>query len=90
MLQIISYTNKSCMFLYYNTNTDIADYNRIFSCVIIPKEVYVHHIEHETVLLTSKEIYFCMIDHQIYQLLHMQGRSFYFHGSIMGMYPIER
>ena len=31
-----------------------------------------------------------MIAYQIYQLVHMNGCSFYFNGSIMGMYPIER
>ena len=56
----------------------------------LSKEVCVHHIEHEPVLLTAEEIYFCMISHQINQLLHMQGRSFYFCGSILGIYPIER
>ena len=56
----------------------------------LSKEFCVHHIGHEPVLLTDEEIYFCMIAHQIHQLLHMQGCSFYFHGSIMCMYPIER
>ena len=56
----------------------------------LSKEICVHHIEHEPVLLTAEEIYFCMIAHQIHQLLNMQECSFYFHGSIMGMYLIER
>ena len=78
------------MFLYYNKNTAVANYNRIFSGVKLTKEVCAHHIEHEPVLLTAEEIYSCMIAHQVHQLLHMQGCSFYFHCSIMGMYPIER
>ena len=91
MLQSISCTKKSCTLLYYNTNTDVSDYNGIlFSGMKLSKEVCVHHIEHEPVLLTYEGIYFCMIAHQIYQLLHMQGCGFYFHGSIMGMYTIER
>ena len=83
-------TTKPCTSLYYNTNTDVDSYNRIlFSGVKLSKEVCVHHIEHEPVLLTVGEIYFCIITHQIHQLLHMQGFSFYFHVSIMGMYQIE-
>ena len=54
------------------------------------KEVCVHHIEHEPVLLTAEAIYFCTISHQIHQLLHMQGCSLYLHDSILGMYPIEQ
>ena len=73
MLQSISCTKKSCKFIYYKKNTAVADYNRIlFYSVKILKEVCVHHIEHEPVLLTVEEIYFCMIVHQIHQLLHMQ------------------
>ena len=53
------------------------------------KEVCVYHIEHEPVLLTFEEIYFCIIANQIHQLRHMQECSFYFHGSILGMYPNE-
>ena len=91
MLQSISCTNKSCTLLYYNTNNSVANYNRIlFSSMRLSKEICVHHIEHEPVLLTAEEIYFCMIAHQIHQLLNMQECSFYFHGSIMGMYLIER
>ena len=90
MLQSISCTNKFCAFLYCNTNTAVVDYNRIlFSGIKLSKEVCVHHIEYEPVLLTAEEIYFCMISHQINQLLHMQGCSFCFNGPIMCMYPIE-
>ena len=45
-------------------------------------------MEHEPVLIPVEEIYLCIIAHQIHQLLHMQGFSFYFRVSIMGMYPI--
>ena len=62
----------------------------LFSGMKLSKEVCVHHIEHEPVLVTAEEIYFCMIAHQFHQLLHMQGCSFYFRGSILGMYLIER
>ena len=90
MLQRISFKNKLFTLLYYYTNTAVTDYNRIlFYGVKLSREVCVHHIEHEPVLLKVEEIYFCMIAHQIHQLLHMQVCSFYFHGSIMGMYPIE-
>ena len=61
-----------------------------FSGVKLSKEVCVHHIEHEPVLLTAEGIYFFIIAHQIHQLLHMQGCSLYFHDSILVMYPIER
>ena len=61
-----------------------------FSGVKLSKEVCVHHIEHEPFLQTVEEIYFCMIAHQIHQLLHMQGSSFYFHVSILDMYPFEQ
>ena len=78
------------MSLYYNTNTDVADYNRIlFSDIKLPKEICVHHIENEPVLLTFEETYYCMIAHQIHQLLQIQGCSFCFRDSIMGTYPIE-
>ena len=91
MLQRISFTNKYCTLLYYYTNTTVADYNQIlFSGVKLSKEFCVHHIEHEPVLLKFEEIYACMIAHQINQLLHMQGCSFYFRGSFLGMYLIER
>ena len=91
MPQIISFTNKPCTLLYHNTNATVAYYNCIlFSRVELSKQVCVHHIEHESVILTAEEIYFCMISHQIHQLLHMQGYSFYFHDLILGMYPIER
>ena len=43
-----------------------------------------------TVLLKVEETYFCIIDDQIRQLLRIQGCSFYFHVSILVMYPIER
>ena len=77
--------------LYFNTNTVVVDYSQIFiSGMKLSKEVCLHHIEHEPVLLTAEEIYFYTIAHQIHQLLHMQGCSFCFHGSILGMYPIER
>ena len=56
-----------------------------FSGMKLSKKVCVRHIEHETVLLTPEEIYFCMLAHQIHQLLSMQGCGFYFHGSILGM-----
>ena len=74
----------------YTTTKNIAitDYN-FFYGVKLPREVCVHHIEHETVLLTVEEICFCMIVHQIHQLLHMQECSFDFNGSILGIYPIE-
>ena len=61
-----------------------------FSGIKSSKEFFVNHIKHEPVLLTAEEIYSFMIAHQIHQLLHMQGCIFYFHGSIMGMYLIER
>ena len=55
--------NKSCKFLYYNTNTAVANYSRIlFSGVKLSKEVCVHHIEHEPVLLESENfIFVCLI-----------------------------
>ena len=37
-----------------------------FSGVKLSKEVCIHHIEHEPILLTVEEIYFCMIAHQIH------------------------
>ena len=55
----------------------------------LPKGVCVNKIEHESILLTAKEIYFFMISHQIHQLFHMQKCSLYFNGSVLGMYPIE-
>ena len=55
----------------------------------ISKEVCVHHIEYEPVLLTVKEIYYCMTAHKTHQPLYMQGYSFYFHGSSMVMYTVE-
>ena len=91
MLQSISCTKIYFTLLYYNTNTAVVKYNRIFfSGVKLSKEVCVNHIENEPVLVKVEEVYFCMISHQIHQLLHMQGCGLYFHGSIMGMYPIER
>ena len=82
---------ESCMLLYYNTNTSLANHNRIFfSGLNLLKEDCLHHIEHEPVLLTDKEFNFCIIGHQIHQLLHMKGCSFYVHVWIMGMYPIKR
>ena len=91
MLQSIYCTNKSCTLIHYNKNTDVADYNQVFiSGMKFPKEVCLHHIEHEPVILTAEEIYSYMIAHQVHQLLHMQGCSFYLHGSILGMYQIER
>ena len=90
MFQIISFTKKPFTSLYYSKNTAAADYNRIlFSGVKVSKEVCIHHIEHEPVLLTAKEIYFFMIAHQIHQLLHMQRCSYYFNVSIMVMYLTE-
>ena len=90
MLQSISCTKKSCTLLYHNTNTTVAYYNLIlFSGVKLSKEVCVHHNEHELVLLIAEEIYFCVIAHQINQLVNMQRCSFYFCGSILGMYSIE-
>ena len=68
------------MLIYYNTNTAVVNYNRICFGVKLSKEVCVHQIEHEPVLLTAEEIYFCMSAHEMYQLLHMQGYSFYFYG----------
>ena len=44
----------------------------------LSKEVCVHHIEHEPVVLTAEETYFYMIDFQINQFLRMQGCIFYF------------
>ena len=90
MPQRISYTDKYYTLLYYNTNTDVADYDQIFSGLKLSKEVCVHHTLNEPFLLKSKEFFFCMIAHQIQQLLHMQGCSFYFHVSILGMYHIEQ
>ena len=79
------------MLLYYNKNNAVADYNPcFFSGLKLSKEVCVHQIEQEPVRLTSEEIYSCMIAHKINQLLHMQGCSFYFCVSILGIYPIER
>ena len=46
---------------------------KFISGVKLSKEVFVHHIEHEPVLLTAKGIYSSMIAHQIHQLLHIQG-----------------
>ena len=77
---------------FYNTTKILLPpiTTTFFSCVNLSKEDCVHHIEHEHVVLTAEEIYFCMIDHQIHQLLHMQVCSFYVHGSILGMYLIAR
>ena len=90
MIQSISCTNKPYTLLYYYTNNYFPDYKRIFfSDMKLSKEFCVHHIEHEPVLLTVENKYFCMITHQIHPLLNMQGCDFYFHCSILGMYPIE-
>ena len=57
MLQIISCTNKSCTFLYYNKNTAVANYNRVsVSGMKLSKHFCVHHIKHEPVLLTTEKI----------------------------------
>ena len=91
MLQRIFCRNRSCTLLYYNTNTDVAKYNRIlYFSKKLSNKICVNHIEHEPFLLTVEEIYFLMITHKIHQLLHMQGCSLYFLCSIMVMYPIER
>ena len=72
MLQSIYPPNKYCTLIYYDTNTVVTDYDRIlFSGIKLSKEVCVHHIEHEPVLLKFEEIYFFMIAHQIHQLLHI-------------------
>ena len=77
MLQSIYCTNKSCTVLYYNSNTAVPITTIILTSGIkLSKEVCLHDIEHEPVLLTSEEIYFYMIAQQIDQLLHMQGFSF--------------
>ena len=72
MLQRISCTNKHCTLLYYNTNIDVANYNRIlFSDMKLSKKFCVHRIEHEPVLLTVEEHYSFMSVHQIHKLLKM-------------------
>ena len=90
MLRSISCTNKHYTSLYCDANTDVSDYNRVFiSDVKLSKEVFVHRIRHEPVLLIAEENYSCMIAHQIHKLLQMQGCSFCFHDSILGTHPIE-
>ena len=74
MLQSTSCTKKVCTLLYYHKNTSIADYNRIlFSGIKLSKEFCLHHIGHETVLITAKDIYSCMIAHQIHQIYISKG-----------------
>ena len=89
MIQSISCTKKSCMLLYYSTNTAVADYNRIFFWHKIIKESLCTSHWQWTCPPNSWIHLFCKIAHQIHQLLHIQGCSFYFHGSILGMYPVE-
>ena len=90
MLQSISWKkNLACCY----TTTQILLLlitTAFFSGLNLLKEDCVHHIKHEPVLLTDEEFNFCIIAHQIHQLLHMKGCSFYVHVWIMGMYPIKR
>ena len=57
MLQSIYWKNKSCKLLYYNTNTTFANYNQIFHVVKILKEICVHNIEPQPVLLTVEDFF---------------------------------